>query len=271
MLLVRTGIPPAVLLLLAASVGCHSQDSPAETVDTEPPPVPVTTAVVEVRPVQRRVAVVGTLFGFEQVTVTPKVEGRVSRSHCDVGDRVVANAVLLEIDSTDYRLAAEEAQRSLEQELARLNIAEPPGDDFDIEALPSVEQARLVLENARRQYDRQRTLRLSNAASEQAYEQAETEQKVADAALRQARLEAKTILAAVRHQQAVLAVSQQRLSETEVAAPALPGASESDVPTTGFVVAQRMVSVGEMVRAFPSVPVYELIVDDVLKLKVKVP
>ncbi len=38
-----------------------------------------------------------------------------------------------------------------------------------------------------------------------------------------------------------------------------------------YVITKRMVSTGEMVRAFPSTPVYELMIDDTLKLHVMVP
>src|SRR5579871_5640096 len=67
--------------------------------------IPVSVAPVETRAVKRRVGVVGTLYGFEQITITPKVEGRIQTIHFDVGDRVPPNTCLLELDSVDYRLA----------------------------------------------------------------------------------------------------------------------------------------------------------------------
>jgi HAE1 family hydrophobic/amphiphilic exporter-1 len=78
--------------------------------DVEAAPVPVTVARVELRPVQRRVSVVGTLFGSERITVTPKVEGRVAAVHFEIGDRVPPGATLMEIDPTDYGLAIDEGR-----------------------------------------------------------------------------------------------------------------------------------------------------------------
>lgn len=105
--------------------------------------------------------------------------------HFDVGDRVAPGESLLELDPTDYQLAVEEARQSLNQELSRLDLRQSPSDTFDVEQLPSVESARLLLENAEQKFERQKTLLGQNASSGQAFEQAETDLKVADAALRQ--------------------------------------------------------------------------------------
>jgi RND family efflux transporter MFP subunit len=262
----------AVLTMCVA--GCHGKkseftklDSVAET--TVAAAVPVSVASVEIREVQRRVSVVGTLHGFERITITPKVEGRVQIMHFDVGDRVPPGETLLELDPTDYQLAVEEAQQSLNQELARLGLTQPPSAEFDVEQLPAVESARLLLRNAQQKFERQKTLVSQNASSGQSYEQAETDLKVADAFLRVSRLNARTTLAAVKLRESVLTLARQKLNETQVKAPFL-GKSRSSAAGV-FVISKRMASVGEMVRAFPSTPVFELVMDDVLKLHVMVP
>lgn len=264
--------PPVVVLALLAC-GCHGQN-PAHQEATvlkpvEIPDVPVTVAVVEMRPVQRRVSVVGTLHGFERITVTPKVEGRVQALHFDVGDRVKPGTVLVEIDPTDYRLAVEEAQQLLNQELSKLDLQKSPLNDFDIEQLPAVESARLLFENAEQEHKRQQNLLSKGASSEEVFQRVETQMKVAAAGLRLARQNARTILASIKHQEAVLSVAQQKLAETQVKAPIM-GSRHAD-KTENFVISKKMASVGEMVRAFPSTPVFELVADDVLKLHVMVP
>lgn len=265
----------ALIGLIFSAIGCHKTDAAlAKETEAAAPveaaPISVSVALAESRAVQRRVAVVGTLYGFERIVVTPKVEGRVTATHFDVGDRVSPQATLLELDATDYELAVDEAQRALEQELSRLDLTKPPVGEFDIEQLPSVERARLVFENAKREFERQRTLLKSNAAAKQTYEQTENDQQIAASAFKQARLDARTTLATVRHREAVLSVARQKLSETTVKAPTLGGNATAH-QLTEFVVAKRMASVGEMVRAFPSTPVFELVVDDVLKLHIMVP
>lgn len=263
----------AWLILLASVAGCHAQKPASEKPETaavSPPLVPVSVAPVEVRAVQRRVAVVGTLHGFERITVTPKVEGRIQAIKFDVGDRVPPSTTLLELDPIDFQLAVEESQCALEQELSKLDLTKPPHGDLDVEQLPMIERAQLLVDNAKRQFERQKQLLATSAAARQNYEQAETDLKVADATLRQARIDVRTTLAAVRQREAMLSQAKQKLSETKVASPTLVAAPESTAPAQ-FVVSKRMASVGEVVRAFPSTPVYELVVDDVLKLHVMVP
>lgn len=254
--------------------GCQKQpEAPTEATPAPPTtaaPVPVTVTKVEIRPVQRRVSVVGTLDGMERITVTPKVEGRVLATHFDIGDRVPPDTTLLELDPVDYQLAVNETQQAVDLELARLDLSQPPTAAFDIEQLPSVQSARIKLENTQRVYDRQKNLSATSAGTKQSLEQAETDLKVAETGLRQARIDSRAALAAVEHREALLMLAKQKLSETTVKTPKtslkLDSGKESD-----FVVAERLVSVGEMVRAFPSTPVYELIVDDILKLRVLVP
>ncbi|MFM9118419.1 MAG: efflux RND transporter periplasmic adaptor subunit, partial [Planctomycetota bacterium] len=239
--------------------------------------VVVTAAAVKAQPIERRVSLVGTLHGFEKVTLTPKVEGRVLAIEGEVGDRVKPGALLLELDPTDYELAVDEAERGLETELARLGLEEVPTDGIDVESQPSVVRATLLLDNARRRFDRQKALLSSAVSTREAYEQIETELKVAEATLRQTRLEIQSTLAAVRHRQAILAQARPRLAETKLSAPTtqMPQSAKdqdkSSSDGTAYVIARRMTSVGEMVRAFPSTPVFELVVDSVLKLKATVP
>lgn len=273
-------LTPPVSLVLASVLtigvaGCHGKKSESAKVEsvaaeTSAAPLPVSIASVEVREVQRRVSVVGTLHGFERITITPKVEGRVQSINFDVGDRIPPGKTLLELDPTDYQLAVEEAKQALNQELSRLDLTQTPPDNFDVEQLPSVDSARLLLKNAQQKFERQKTLLGQSASSGQAFEQAETDLKVADAALRQARINARATLAAVKHRESLLNQALQKLSETQVKSPTLGKMSQSSV-MEDFVVSKRMASVGEMVRAFPSTPVFELVLDDVLKLIVMIP
>ena len=56
-----------------------------------------------------------------------------------------------------------------------------------------------------------------------------------------------------------------------MAAPRLTALPQLGADPIDYVVAQRFVSEGEMVRAFPSTPVLELVIDRVLKLRARVP
>src|SRR5258708_9999728 len=63
----------------------------------DPSRVAVTTEPVTIRKVGRTVEAVGTLFGYEEVVIGTKVEGRIKNIHQDVSDRGAPCALLLEI------------------------------------------------------------------------------------------------------------------------------------------------------------------------------
>src|SRR5262249_5245656 len=161
--------------------------------------VVVTVDPVTPRPIRRTVATVGSLWGWEEVPITPKVEGKVARVHKFVGDVVKPGEVLIELDPTDIQLAVTEAERALDLELAKLNLTQPPSADFDIAQLPSIVKADAVEKQAQARAARLRAGGVAVTVEDR--QQAETDAIAARATLRQAELEAKATLAAVRHRQ----------------------------------------------------------------------
>jgi multidrug efflux pump subunit AcrA (membrane-fusion protein) len=159
------------------------------------PAVAVVLEPVTARAVRRAVHVVGPLYGREEVTITPKVEGRVLKIHHDVGDVVKPGDTLLELDPVDYRLAATEARRGLELELAKLGLKELPTSTFDVNRLPSVVRAVALERNAATRRDRVLRLGSGGASSAEEREQIATDFEVARANLHAAVLEAEATLA----------------------------------------------------------------------------
>ena len=180
--------------------------------------VAVTAEPVTLRPIRRTVTAVGSLWGWEEVPITPKVEGRVIRVHKFVGDVVKPGDLLLEIDPTDYQLAVNEAEKALELELAKLNLTAPPADDFDLAKLPSVVRAAAVEKQAKARATRLRSGPRTSITDEE-QERADGDVEIARANIRQAELEARATLAAARHRQAALKSAQQRLADSKITAP----------------------------------------------------
>jgi len=267
------GLAGMALLSLAA-VGCSKHGEAATTETTkakvEPKPVTVTVAPLEVRQVQRKISVVGTLHGLETLQIAAKVSGRIEKVNVDIGDRIPAGTVLAELDQTDFRLAVDEAQRALERELAKLDLTKVPTEKFDPETLPSVMRGRLVVANARRQYERMRELVERKASSIQEYEQSETTLRVEEAALRQVMLDVRATMASIRYAESVLATANRQLTETHVVAPPLPVTVASQITDATYVVSRRHVTAGEFASGIGA-PMFDLVVDDVLKLKATVP
>jgi multidrug efflux pump subunit AcrA (membrane-fusion protein) len=265
-------------ILLAAGIvtalGCSKPSSAAKK--TEPkkavdPAIAVTVAPVTFRSIQRTADVVGTFFGREEVTIAPKTTGRIVKIHHDVGDIVRPGEVLLEIDDTDYRLAAEETQKALESELARLGLSQLPTQDVDIDKLPSVVRARLLEENAARKLQRIETLAAKNVSTQDELDQVRTDHRVAQANYKQAAMDARSTLATARHRNAILSTAVQRWHDTKVVVPTPSSQTGPNQADYFFVVAKRLVSEGEMVQSMPSTEVFRLVMDNPLKLVATVP
>lgn len=272
---------------------------PAEPTASAPPGAPhtarhheaiaVTVTATVPRTVERRVRTVGTLHGFEEIEISPQVDGNVRRVARDVGDLVSPGDLLLEIDAADFQLAVQENARALELELARLGLNKVPDASFSPETLPSVERARLVEGNAADTFDRYKALTARGVMTKDDYEKAELNLQTARLDTKQRLLEAEQTLASVRHRQAVLETAGKRLRDTRILAPAItvrtppvlepaagsatravPAATDAD-PALAYTVAERFVSEGEIVRAAPPTKLFRLVVDSVLKLKAAVP
>lgn len=257
---------------LAVLAGCgHKSEAPKVETTVVAKPVTVTVTPLELRPVQRRIAVVGTLHGLERVQISSKVAGRLEKVLVDVGDRIQPGALLVEVDQADFKLAVDEAQRALERELAKLGLREIPKTQFNAETLPSMIRGRLLVENARRKFERVQSLYQRKSATDQEFEQAQTDLQVEEAALQQTMLDIRATLAAVRYSQSVLETANRQLTETRIFAPPsdFPSLVELQQQGAGYVVAKRMATAGEL--ATSAAPLMELVIDDALKLKATVP
>lgn len=94
-----------VLLLGAcAQKQADEKGSPAAR-SKGPAAVPVETAVVETRDVQRAVNAVGSVEAFELVQVTARVQGAVEKVSFREGDRVAAGKLLVEIEPSRFQIA----------------------------------------------------------------------------------------------------------------------------------------------------------------------
>lgn len=269
--------------------------------------VAVTVAPVTLRPVRRLVSMVGTLHGFDFVVISPKVEGQVTEIYHDLGHVVKPGQPLLQVDRTNYENALVEAEKALGLELAKLgtdletlrgkeaDLHKLPGqvrvrlEGFKVQDLPAVIRAARNEQLALSQWKRVQESTLGVSPEER--DRLKAEYDVTRANHQQAVLEANTTVATVRQRIAALETALQKLNDTTVVAP-LPNdeALKTDVYLEKFLrealvkpgeqwiarpdeylVARKLVSVGTMVRSFPSVPVFELVRDHVLKLAGNLP
>ncbi|WP_020473187.1 efflux RND transporter periplasmic adaptor subunit [Zavarzinella formosa] len=262
------------LAVASGHLGGNKPDAAPKTAT----PVKETTVSVTVdkataRPVRRLVSAVGSLYGWDEVAVTPKVEGRVVRVYRDVGDVVKPGEPLLDLDATDFQLAVAEARRALELELAKLGLREQPGPDFDVTQLPSVVRTDSLVKQADLRVKRLQAG--GRAVTDEEVQQATTDVEVAKANRQQAVLEAKATIAAARQKQASLESAEQRLRDTRLIVPVPLSLQETGMKTPAeYVISFRKVTEGEMVRIIPLVdapPMFRLVIDRPLKLQLTLP
>jgi RND family efflux transporter MFP subunit len=230
--------------------------------------VTITVAPVCYRPVQRTIEAVGTLYGFEEVVISARVEGRVSKLHRDVADCVKPGELLLEVDPTDYDLQVEQAERSLHVELAKLGLDEAPSAGVDLDKVPPVMLARTRLENARLRHDRARRLLESRAVSAEEADTAGSDFRAAQAEYANQLLVAKAGLATVKMKQTALAVARQQRTDARVLAPT-PTLRVPEGSDVAYVITHRAVAEGTLVR--PGTELFKLTINGTLKLRVPVP
>ncbi len=123
--------------------------------------VAVTTAKVEVIPLDRSISIIGTLFAKDEATVGAQVEGQVERTRVDFGDRVTEGQELGLIDTTSYEALARQSAANLakaranalnsEQTLKRIQDLQQDkissASDLD-KAVADAEQARAEVRSA---------------------------------------------------------------------------------------------------------------------------
>ncbi len=108
----------ALLSLNACSKASSPEGTAAAATATPVEALQITVAPVALRPTKRLLKFVGTLFGNEEVKLSSQVEGQVEKITVDLGDRVKADQLLLEVDDTSARAQLREAEARLAKAVA---------------------------------------------------------------------------------------------------------------------------------------------------------
>lgn len=276
-----SGPSRAMIGILMASApallaGCGPKAGKVAGSDGGPKPVMVTVADVEVRPVERAVDAVGTLKGWDEVTVGAKKVGRVARVRHDIGDRVAPGELLVEFETVDADLAIEQAEKQLLSQLAKVGVVldkaparVPTEKEIDVFKIPSVVQAQVVLDRAQQNLTRERSLMTKGAGMKQDLQNTENDVLNARAAFDNAVLNARSIVVGALATWVSIDVVKQARRDMEIRAPR-PSQAPADLkaPLT-YAVAKKSVSEGRMIREGD--PVFDLIIDNPLKLSLSLP
>ena len=245
----------AIALVPLIACGCSKNDAAqAKTGDAAPKQVKV--ELVRKDSVRRSVDVVGTLAAVDQVTISSEADGKVRRILADLGDRVKAGQVLIELDSEKQQYTYEQQQAALARSLAQYGATDPKQLP-EIEKTPEARRANAELVQATQAFDRASELHKRTLISQQALDDARAALQSARSRYDAALQSGKDLRASIQASEATMKLADRQLRDTQIRA-----------PFDGYV-EKRLVNMGELVKA--QMPVMAIVRLDPLKVIAEIP
>jgi len=241
--------------LALATVGC-SKSQTAQASDSDAAAKPVAAATVQKDPVRRTVDVIGTLAAVDQVIISSEADGNVRGILADLGDRVKAGQVLIQLDNEKQQYSYEQQQAALARTLAQYGAPDPQHLP-DIEQTPDVQKANADLVQAVRAFDRASELFKRTLISQEALDDARTAAESSRASYNASLQSARNLRASIQASEATMKLAGRQLRDTAIRA-----------PFDGFV-EKRLVNLGELVKA--QMPVMAIVRLDPLKVIAEIP
>lgn len=201
-----------LLFIVVLIVGCAK--SPAKEIKIE------TVSVVTSRPFISDIVLTttlqGTIMPIKEAEISPKMGGRLEKLLVDENDYIQAGQLVASIDSTDAALGVSQAEAGLE--IART----------------SQHQAEINYENAKREFERAESLKLSNTIAQQSYDKITTGYKMASAQIEVAK-------ANINQAEVSLSIAKQHLQDTKITSP-IKG-----------IITHKMVNEGERIQGMNAI------------------
>ena len=249
-----------VLVILAPALGAFAACAPggrtqaqgraeaARTVQTEP---------VKREDVHRVIDVVGTLAAADEVIVSSEAMGKVVRIRADLGDRVRAGDVIVEIDREKLQYKLDQQRATLNRSLAKFGVTQADEVLPPIDQTPDVRKAATQLAQSELAWKRAGELSRASLISQEQLEGAEAKYVTDKAAYESAVQNAKDLRADIDASEASLRLAERELMDASIKA-----------PFDGFI-QKRLVSLGQFVQV--QTPIAGLVKVDPLKLIAEVP
>jgi multidrug efflux pump subunit AcrA (membrane-fusion protein) len=246
----------AILLSLTLATASCGRSQAADAAAGNDGPRQVAITVVARDAVRRAVDVVGTLAAVDQVTISSEADGTVRAILADLGDRVKAGQVLIELDREKQQYTYEQQQAALARALAQYGAPNPQHLP-DIEQTPDVQKAKADLVQANQAFARADELFARMLISQQAYDDAKTAVQSKQASYDSALQSARNLRASIQASEATMKLAGRQLRDTDIRA-----------PFEGYV-EKRLVNLGELVKA--QMPVMAVVRLDPLKVTAELP
>ncbi len=256
----RAAVLAALAALFTACGPANRSPDPAPKTKAEPPLAPknLKTTRAELRPMERTITVFGSLAPLDHATLSTKVAGRLQSVAVDLGSAVRQGDLLAQIEPQDFELRLRQTEAALGQARARLGLPLSGDDDkVDLDATSTVQQARVLLEEAARARTRTQLLVEKNIAPKAELDAAQAAHDVAFNKHRDALEEVRNRQAQLAERRAELAIARQQLADTRLIAP------------FDGVVQERHARRGESLNV--GSPIANLVRMDALRLRLEVP
>ncbi|MCW2279420.1 efflux RND transporter periplasmic adaptor subunit [Heliophilum fasciatum] len=227
----QIGIGLLALTLMTTGTACGNK--------SQAPAVEATVQSVSIAPVQRatlsnRLTFNGTLEAQEQMNLVPKGNGKVARINGEVGQRVQAGQILMELDNQDIQAQLDSAQSNLALNEANLE-----------KARLTMQMDQIALDDARRNYERTKSLHEAGAATTLDFENAKSAYETAEKRIAADQANIASSQAIINQSKAQIRQIEVALNDTVLRAPA------------SGIIAARTANVGEYVSN--STPAFTLV------------
>jgi len=244
-----------VAVLMLALTGCTRE--PPVQAKQDPGPIPVKATTVSVKQLQRDVESVGSLFPFEEVTISSEIDGRVVEVGADLGDSVPKDHVLVRVSDEEQRYLLNQHEAQLRQALERLGLKNEKERVTDIKATPEVRRAQAELTAAQQRFNRTKGLVEQGIGSKQELDQAQGQYQAMLAAYDVTLNQTRNLIQEIDASKAAVDLQRKKLRDTTIYA-----------PQAGYV-KDRLVNIGQYVR--PNTPLFNLVKIDPIRLRIEAP
>jgi RND family efflux transporter MFP subunit len=253
--LLAAGMVSSALLILPAcsnSVADKRSDSPANEHRLQVRAVPV-----KVDELHRNVESVGSLFALEEVTVSSEVDGRVDEVLVDTGDHVERGQPLVNVSTTELKLALDQQRALYQQARARLGINGESDDLKNVIDAAEVKKAAADLKEAQEIYKRSQMLLEKQLLPRQDFDQTEARLHAATAAYDLAVQSVQNLRAQLPQYRAAVELAEKKLRDAVIRAPFKGQVKE------------RVVAPGQYLKV--QTPVMIIVSMDPLRVRLKIP
>jgi multidrug efflux pump subunit AcrA (membrane-fusion protein) len=253
--LFAAGVLLSALLILPAcsnSVADKRADSPSSGHRLQVRAVPV-----KVDELHRNVESVGSLFALEEVTVSSEVDGRVDEVLVDTGDHVERGQPLVNVSTTELKLALDQQRALYQQARARLGVTGESDDLKNVIDAAEVKKAAADLKEAQEIYKRSQMLLEKQLLPRQDFDQTEARLHAATAAYDLAVQSVQNLRAQLPQYRAAVELAEKKLRDAVIRAPFKGQVKE------------RVVAPGQYLKV--QTPVMIIVSVDPLRVRLKIP